>query len=163
MTLQAIINKHGDIAKDCRLESDYMRTPVLEGICKVVQDLQNIQLHELKQRHLKSFYSAVKDAECVNLNVNWLHQRLDELVLAVSSFKLKDSKRRRTQSLESIKKDLETKRVEMAAIQSNIQDLVVQLASETLDEEIMNSNPVTDIISTNFEFYERKCLTDGLL
>lgn len=164
MTLQAIINKHGDIAEDCRLESDYMRTPVLEGVCKVVQDLQNIQFRELKLHHLKSFYSAVKDAERVNLNVNWLHQRLDELVQAVNSINLKDSKQNRTQSLESIKKDLERKRVEMEEIQSKIQALEVQLASETLEEEIMNIITVTDITSTtNFEFFEHKCLTDGLL
>ena len=162
MTLQAIIKKHGDIAKDCQLESDYMRTPVLEGICKVVQDLQNIQFRELKQHHLKSFYSAVKDAERVNLNVNWLHQRLDELVHAVNSINLNDSKRRRNQSLESLKKALDSKRVEMEEIQTKIQELEVQLASETLEEEILNIT-VTDINTSNFESCEHKCLTDGLL
>lgn len=161
MTLQAIINKHGDIAKDCQLESDYMRTPVLEGICKVVQDLQNIQFTELKQHHLKSFYSAVKDAERVNLNVKWLHQRLDELVQAVNSMNLKDSKRKSMQRVESIKKALELNKVELEEIQSKIQELEGQLASETLEEEILNIT-VTDITS-KYEFFEHKCLTDGLL
>lgn len=160
-TLQAIVDKHGDIAKDCQLESDYMRTPVLEGICKVVQDLQSIQFSELKQQHLKSFYSAVKDAERVNLNVSWLHERLDQLVQAVNSFNLKDSKRKSMQRVESIKKALELKKVEMEEIQTKIQELEGQLASETLEEEILNIT-VTDITS-KYEFFEDKCLTDGLL
>ncbi|KAK9276727.1 hypothetical protein L1049_006263 [Liquidambar formosana] len=166
MTLQAIMNKHGDIAKDCNLQSNYMRTPILEGICRVVQDLQNIPFINLKEHHLQSFYSAINDAERVKLNVRWLRQRLDEIVEAVNAvahFKnVKDAKAKNMQQqMESIKRTLELKKVDMMEHQSAIQALEGQLASETLEIENLE-NSITDIKSKYSPFH-RKCLMDGLL
>ncbi|KAL6582684.1 hypothetical protein OROMI_004762 [Orobanche minor] len=63
----------------CLLESDCMKTLVLLGICKVVEDLQKKQLKDLDGNSLDSYYIAVRDAENFKVDVQWLHNRLDEI------------------------------------------------------------------------------------
>lgn len=61
-----------------------MKTLVLLGICKVVQDLQKIQLKDLDISSLDSYYTAVRDAENMKVNVQWLRSRLDEIKDAIN-------------------------------------------------------------------------------
>ncbi|KAK2989110.1 hypothetical protein RJ640_018899 [Escallonia rubra] len=119
---QAIISKHGDITKNCPLHSSFMRTSVLEGICKVVQELQRKELMELDNGQLYSYYEAVKDALTMNVNVSWLLLRLDQIHDAVKSFaeikKLVDEKTLRIKRIEQMKKDLECQKAELERLKS---------------------------------------------
>ncbi|XP_059276212.1 uncharacterized protein LOC132030548 isoform X3 [Lycium ferocissimum] len=111
-TFLAICDKHGDITKDCPMESGEMLTSVLEVICKVVQELQKKHLTEVDRNVLDSYYLVVKDAEKMKVNVNWLRTRLDEIRDAINCIvetkKLNDEKNRFAERIENEKKDLES-------------------------------------------------------
>lgn len=164
-TLNAIMNKHGDIAKDCQFQSSCMLTSVLENICGLVKDLQNIPFTNLKWDRLKSFYSVLEDAENVKLNVKWLRNRLDEILEAVISVKefknIRDAKAKKTQRMETIKKSLDLKKAELVNIQSAIQLLENQLSSEEMETEKLKGTLI-DLTSKCQQFHQ-KGLMDGLL
>uniref|UniRef100_A0A5B7BJX3 Phospholipase-like protein n=1 Tax=Davidia involucrata TaxID=16924 RepID=A0A5B7BJX3_DAVIN len=164
-TLQAIINKHGDIAKDCHLESGYMRASVLEGICKVVQELQRKELTELDSGRLYAYHSAVKDAEKMKLNVKWLHQRLNDICDALKSTghaeNLSDQKTKRLERIEYMKKDLQLNKIELEKLKSEIEAKENQLALETLEIEKLNST--IRGITSKFQQFQSNSLMDGLL
>ncbi|KAL2520693.1 uncharacterized protein Fot_24616 [Forsythia ovata] len=107
-TLNAINEKHGDITKDCSLESDRMKAVVLFAMCEVVQYLQKKQLKDLDGRMLESCYSAVRDAERMKMNVKWLRDRLDEIKEATESVggaqNLMDEKERLTENIDNKRK-----------------------------------------------------------
>lgn len=164
-TLNAIMNKHGDIAKDCQFQSSCMLTSVLENICGLVKDLQNIPFTNLRWDRLKSFYSVLEDAENVKLNVKWLRNRLDEILEAVISVKefknIRDAKAKKTQRMETIKKSLDLKKAELVNIQSAIQLLENQLSSEETETEKLKGTLI-DLTSKCHQFHQ-KGLMDGLL
>ncbi|PHT92427.1 hypothetical protein T459_00309 [Capsicum annuum] len=123
-TFLAIVKKHGDITKDCLLESGYMLTSVLEAICKVVQELQQKHLTQFNCDLLNSYYSVVRDTEKMKVNVNWLRTRLDEIKDAVNCIvetkNLDDEKNRLTKQIENEKKDLESMNAELEKLKSEI-------------------------------------------
>ncbi|PHT57900.1 hypothetical protein CQW23_00263 [Capsicum baccatum] len=139
-TFLAIVKKHGDITNDCPLESGYMLTSVLEAICKVVQELQQKQLTQFDCDLLSSYYSVVRDAEKMKVNVDWLRTRLDEIKDAVNCIvetkKLNDEKNRLAKQIENETKDLESMNAELEKLQSeierkqNLRDLDVLLTEE---------------------------------
>ncbi|KAL6543477.1 hypothetical protein OROHE_010099 [Orobanche hederae] len=45
----------------------------------MVEDLQKKQLKDLDGNSLDSYYTAVRDAENLKVDVEWLHNRLDEI------------------------------------------------------------------------------------
>ncbi|PHU28212.1 hypothetical protein BC332_00305 [Capsicum chinense] len=123
-TFLAIVKKHGDITKDCLLESGYMLTSVLEAICKVVQELQQKHLSQFNCDLLNSYYSVVRDTEKMKVNVNWLRTRLDEIKDAVNCIvetkNLDNEKNRLTKQIENEKKDLESMNAELEKLKSEI-------------------------------------------
>ncbi|KAM3343922.1 hypothetical protein P3S68_026012 [Capsicum galapagoense] len=139
-TFLAIVKKHGDITNDCPLESGYMLTSVLQAICKVVQELQQKQLTQFDCDLLSSYYSVVRDAEKMKVNVDWLRTRLDEIKDAVNCIvetkKLNDEKNRLAKQIENETKDLESMNAELEKLQSeierkqNLRDLDVLLTEE---------------------------------
>ncbi|KAA8522398.1 hypothetical protein F0562_013241 [Nyssa sinensis] len=164
-TLEAIINKHGDIAKDCPLKSGYMRTSLLEGVCNVVQELQRKEFTELDSSSLLSYYSALKDAQTMKLNVKWLHQRLDEIYYSVKSVvhakNLTDQKTIRMERIECMKKDLQLNKVELEKLKSEIEAKESQLALETMENLKLN-NAIRGMTS-KFQHFQNNSLMDGLL
>lgn len=171
-TLEAIMSKYGDIAKDCQLESNYMQTCILEGICRIVQKLEFLSFTHLKNDHLKSYYSTVEDALKMGLNVRWLHQRLEEIDLTVYSVKnlqfLREARREKTQMMDSIKISLAPKKAEIVKLQSEmeklrveIQELEDQLEVATLESEELTS-AISDIMSKCRRFHH-KSLIDELI
>ncbi|XP_059661771.1 uncharacterized protein LOC132307910 [Cornus florida] len=163
--LHAIIKKHGDIVKDCKLKSGYIRTCVLEAICKVVQELRRMELSELDSAHLHDYCCAVEDALTMKVDVNWLRERLDEIKLAVQSnveaMKLTDIqtmhmdlKAKRVEEIELMKKQLQN-------LESEIDAKECQLAVETLEVEKLNTS-IRSLSSVSQRF-DGKSLMDGLL
>ncbi|CAI9755442.1 unnamed protein product [Fraxinus pennsylvanica] len=127
LTLNSITEKHGDITKDCLLESDRMKTLVLFGICEVVQDLQKKQLKEIDVSMLESCYSAVQDAEKMKMNVKWLRNRLDEIkdatLSAGEALRLMDEKKRLMKSIENKRKDILLHKGELKRLNSEIEEM----------------------------------------
>lgn len=164
-TLKAINKKHGDITRDCSLESDCMKTLVLLGICKVVQDLQKKQLKDLDISSLDSYYTAVRDAENMKVNVQWLHSRLDEIKDAVKLTDegkgLVNERNRRLETIDRKKKELLLRKVELERLKSDVQDIEEQLAQEVVMVEELNKK-FSDQISKISQF-QHTYLMDGLI
>ncbi|OIT36265.1 PREDICTED: uncharacterized protein LOC109242257 [Nicotiana attenuata] len=135
-TFLAIQEKHGDITKDCPLESGQMLSSVLAVICKVVQELQKKHLTDVDCNLLNSYYLVVKDAEKMKVNVNWLRARLDEIKDAVNSIvetkNLNDEKNRLAELIENEKRNLVFMKTEWENLKVEIATKESQLNVETL-------------------------------
>ncbi|XP_057775803.1 uncharacterized protein LOC130994760 [Salvia miltiorrhiza] len=164
-TLEAINKKHGDITRGCLLESDCMKTVVLLGICKVVQDLQRKQLKDLDINGLNSYYTAVRDAENMKVNVQWLRSRLDEIgdacKLSDGAKRLMDERDRQVGNIDETKKKLSQRRVDLERLQSEVQGIEEQLVQELVLVEELNkkfSNQLSKISR-----FRHANLMDGLI
>lgn len=164
-TLKAVNKKHGDITEGCLLESDCMKTVVLLGISKVVQDLQKKQLKDLDFNSLDSYYTAVRDAENMKVNVQWLRSRLDEIRDACKFFDeakgLVDERDRRVGKIDETKKELSQRRVDLERLQSEVRDIEGKLAREVVMVEELNKK-YGDQMSKISQF-QRANLMDGLI
>lgn len=76
--LSAIIEKHGDIAQNCKLESDSMRSRYLECLCALMQELRSTPVGQLTKVKVKEMLAVLKDLESVNIEVAWLRSVLEE-------------------------------------------------------------------------------------
>ncbi|KAL0307429.1 UNVERIFIED_CONTAM: hypothetical protein Sangu_3032300 [Sesamum angustifolium] len=161
-TLKAINKNHGDITQDCSLKSDCMKTLVLLGICKVVQDLEKKQLKDIDISTLDSYYTAVRDAENMKVNVQWLHDRLDEIkdavILREEAKGMVDERNRRLASIDNRKKELLMRKVEVERLKSEIQDIEDQLAQEVFMVDELNRK-----IGAKTSEFRHTYLMDGLL
>lgn len=142
-TFLAIREKHGDITKDCPLESGQMLSSVLAVICKVVQELQKKRLTDVDRNVLNSYYLVVKDAEKMKVNVNWLRARLDEIKDAVNSIvetkNLNDEKNRLAELIENEKRNLVFMKTELENLKVEIATKESQLNVETLVNQELSS------------------------
>ncbi|XP_059661770.1 uncharacterized protein LOC132307909 [Cornus florida] len=156
--LHAIINRHGDIAKDCSLESGYMRTSALEGICKIVLELQRIRLTEFDSVRLSSYNSILKDADKMKIDVKWLQDRLDQIQEVVESNvevkKLIDLKTKRMEQVEGTKTELQN-------LLSEIEAKERQLEQQTLEIEELSDSIIGKIAVS--QRFQGMSLLDGLL
>ncbi|KAK6117075.1 hypothetical protein DH2020_049120 [Rehmannia glutinosa] len=154
-----------DETKDSLLESDCMKTLVLLGICKVVQDLQRKHLKDLDISTLDSYYTAVRDAENMKVNVQWLHNRLDEIKDAVKftaeAKVLVNEKNRRLEDIDSKKKELLLREGELERLKSEIRDVEEQVAREVVLVEELNKKIGAQ--TSRFSKFQHTQLMDGLI
>lgn len=159
--LKVINKKYGDIAKDCPWQS--IRSFLLEGICKVLQGLE-IPLQHLTPQDLKTYYSTVKEAQALGLNVKWLLERLEKVLEMIKCIKRckgsEDAKKKHTELLDSTKKTFEAKNAEKEKLEAEIQNMEDQLKSVTL--EVMMTKDTIKKIEERCKKYRNKCLMDDL-
>ncbi|KAJ4880037.1 hypothetical protein Rs2_37091 [Raphanus sativus] len=82
-TLQAIIDKHGDIAASSKLRSNVTRSYYLESLAAVVMELRTTGLRDLTKTRVAEMAAVVKDMESVKIDASWLRKAVDELGEAV--------------------------------------------------------------------------------
>ena len=116
-TLLAIIEKYGDIARNCRLESPKRINYLLEKVCTAAQDLQEIPFSNLKKHHLASVIDVIVLADAAKLDVEWLREHHDEvreiIVDNIPYYKnLKTDLANSTELLKSKKTSLDNKKLE---------------------------------------------------
>ncbi|CAE6150351.1 unnamed protein product [Arabidopsis arenosa] len=85
-TLQAIIDKHGDIAASSKLQAMATRSYYLESLAAVVMELKKTVLRDLTKTRVAEMAAVVKDMESVKINVSWLKTAVAELAEAVEYF-----------------------------------------------------------------------------
>lgn len=81
--LEAILSKHGDIAANCSFHSLQCRSSFLEIVCGIVQTLQTTEIKDLSEFQIKSMLSSIRDLESAQLEVGWVHQRLEKIIQAM--------------------------------------------------------------------------------
>ncbi|KAL8503371.1 hypothetical protein ACS0TY_022200 [Phlomoides rotata] len=164
-TIKAIEKMHGDITKNCLLESDCMKTLVLIGICQVVQDMQKKRLKDVDISSLESHYTAVRDAENMKVNVQWLRNRLDEIKDAVSlsseAIGIENERNGLLVTIDRKKSELLLRRVELERLKSEVEDIEEQIAREAVMVDELNKK-YGDSMSRISEF-QKMNLMDGLV
>ncbi|XP_030927570.1 uncharacterized protein LOC115953889 isoform X1 [Quercus lobata] len=134
-TLLAIIQKYGDIARNCRLESPKMINYLLERVCTAVHDLQEIPFINLKKHHLASVNDVIVLADAAKLDVEWLRDHNDEIreiiVDNIPYYKnLKTDLANSTELLKSKKSSLDNKNLERLKLQAELKMLECEIENE---------------------------------
>ncbi|KAK4428140.1 hypothetical protein Salat_1583000 [Sesamum alatum] len=107
-----------------------MKTLVLLGICKVVQELEKKQLKDIDVSTLDSYYTAVRDAKNMKVNVQWLHDRVAKGMV--------DERNRRLENIDNRKKEMSMRKVEVERLMSEIEGIEDQLAREVIMVDQLN-------------------------
>lgn len=85
-TLQAIMDKHGDIAASSKLQSTSTRSFYLESLAAAVTELKSTALRDLSKTRVAEIAAVVKDMDSVRIDVSWLKTAVEELAEAVECF-----------------------------------------------------------------------------
>ncbi|OIW00362.1 hypothetical protein TanjilG_05712 [Lupinus angustifolius] len=111
--VKQIISKHGDIFKNCTVVTTKYRSKLLEMICNIIIDLQERKISETNEDHLQDIVLLLDDMKNKNVDVEWLHQRLVEILQAREVLKqtsmLKEKKEFSRQNVENAEKELKEK------------------------------------------------------
>lgn len=156
--VRAILARHGDIAKDCTLESPRTRSVFLEMVCGISRKLEKIRFVDITTSEVNALLQDIYDLEHLKIDVQWLHQRMDEISQAKHLLRsYSDLKKENARNLELI----ERKEEELAVLQQKILLAEDELAAMKIKAEESNKK-VTDIKEKTVAFYQ-KSLMHGLL
>ncbi|CAL8177249.1 unnamed protein product [Prunus armeniaca] len=155
--LQSIVDKYGDIAASCQLESIVIRSYYLECVCYVVQELKRTSIKQLTKPKVKEMLSMLKDVESSGMDVGWLRLIINkcaeatELVSQHRAFET--AKANCDRDIESTKKELESqmevlaqKEKEVAETRAHLREL--ELKSSALSETVSNMKSKVDNLQT---------------
>lgn len=85
--LRKIIGKRGDIAKNCTSELVRCRSTLLEVICEIISELEKKNVTNIKETYLTEKIAEVDQIKKLNVEVDWLHARLTEILEVRGIFK----------------------------------------------------------------------------
>lgn len=118
--LQSIIDKHGDIAEKCRLESASMRSRYLECLCALMQELGSTPVSQLTEQKVKEMLAVIKDLESVNIDVAWLRSVLEEFARYQENADAE--KEKQEESLRSKKQEVEIHEEDLARMEEEVRE-----------------------------------------
>ncbi|KAL4607377.1 hypothetical protein ACB092_09G169300 [Castanea dentata] len=159
-TLLAIIEKYGDITRNCTLESPKMINYLLEKVCTAVLDLQKIPFSKLKKHHLASVKDVIVLADAARLDVEWLcdhHDEIREIIVGnIPYYKdLKTDLANSTELLKLKKTSLDNKKLERLKLQAELRMLECEIENEECQ--------LQRITKTVEELKEEKCKVQSKL
>ncbi|OMO84516.1 Phospholipase-like protein [Corchorus olitorius] len=110
--LRKVIEKHGDIAMNCIMKSEWNRSRLLEKVCEIVQTLQTTKLLHITDVEVMNMLRDVIDLGSAKVNVGWLEQNLENILevkeLVNQSSQLKECKERNLKIIEESRKILKS-------------------------------------------------------
>ncbi|XVF59694.1 hypothetical protein PTKIN_Ptkin07bG0296600 [Pterospermum kingtungense] len=110
LILRKVMEKHGDIAANCIMVMVENRSFFLEKLCEIIQTLQTTKFVDVKQSAVKKMLALVADLGRINLDVEWLQKRLEEILEAIEFIKqsscFKESMERNAQTIQKSKRAL---------------------------------------------------------
>lgn len=123
--LSAIIEKHGDIAQNCKLESDSMRSRYLECLCSLMQELRSTPVGQLTKVKVKEMLAVLKDLESVNIEVAWLRSVLEEF--AQSQENTESEKERYDGLVKAQRDELEAREADLVRMEEEVAEAKLQI------------------------------------
>ncbi|XP_056683933.1 uncharacterized protein [Spinacia oleracea] len=159
--LKKILEKHGDIASNCRI---LPKVP-LENICKVVQELESVRLRGLRSHHVNHLKSVLQLADAVGIDVEWLRKRCE--VLEKFTCQLSDYPTLKS-NLDQAVKDVQHKEEMLSSKRTMVENLIAEIKSEEKEFEALKEYKykldcaVQSINSICTSFHD-KSVVDGLL
>ncbi|CAH8296940.1 unnamed protein product [Eruca vesicaria subsp. sativa] len=160
--LQSIINKYGDIATNCRLESASMRSRYLDCLCSLMQELGSTPVAQLTELKVKEMLAVIKDLESVNIDVGWLRSVLEEFARYQENADAE--KERQEKSVRSKKQELEIHEADLAKIEEEARE--VRLRVEVMKAELAELETERlrkDEMGFKFEIFKGRSFLDELL
>ncbi|XP_025885989.2 uncharacterized protein [Solanum lycopersicum] len=137
--LQKIFLKHGDIAMNSSLSPVTFSSSLLEFVCNIYKKLEATDFLSITSAELQSMIAEVKDLESVNVDVGWLHRRLNDISQAKQLVQdnciLNEAKTRYLVVMERNKKELEGLKEELATLQERIHKKEVELGIAHYENE----------------------------
>lgn len=125
--LRKIISKHGDIAKNCTEVSVKYRSMLLEIICVIISELDKKDVTKVKENVLRSKIGLVNGIKSMEMEVEWLHMRLVEILEARKILELfdtlkdkKDNNRKLIEMAENTLEECEAEKKEVLEMRSAI-------------------------------------------
>ena len=170
--LQSIISRYGDIAANCKLESNSMRAYYLECLCSVVQELQSTSLMQMTKAKVKEMMAVLKDVESAQIDVDWLRNILNEISEAIEfgtqHQTIDAAKANCVNLLESTKKELESQMNELALKEKEVAGLKESVAKTKahLSDLELESNRLEQFIQatqSKVTKFSQKSLADEIL
>ncbi|CAA7016585.1 unnamed protein product [Microthlaspi erraticum] len=116
--LSAIMEKHGDIAQNCKLESDSMRSRYLECLCSLMQELRSTPVGQLTKVKVKEMLAVLKDLESVNIEVAWLRSVLEDF--ARSQEDVEAERDRQEGLLKGKREELEAREADLVRMEEEV-------------------------------------------
>lgn len=160
--LRSIIDKHGDIAANCRLESASMRSRYLECLCSLMQELGSTPVGQLTELKVKEMVAVLKDLESVNIDVGWMRLVLEEFA---QYQKNTDSEKERQEGLlKSKKQEMEIQEADLARIEKEVAE--ARLKVEVMKAELAKLETERlrmEEMGFKLEKYKGKSFLDELL
>ncbi|KAI7746849.1 hypothetical protein M8C21_016306, partial [Ambrosia artemisiifolia] len=112
--LEAVFNKHGDIAANCIFEKNSVTSSVLEVVCEAVQRIQTSNF----TKYIEEIECHVSDAETANIDVTWLRAHFNKKMEVLKKSDLLMEAKRTTLSVkEAAQLDLKESAAEIVAAQ----------------------------------------------
>ncbi|CAH8387403.1 unnamed protein product [Eruca vesicaria subsp. sativa] len=143
--LSSIIENHGDIAQNCKLESGSMRSRYLECLCSLMLELKSTPVGKLTKVKVKEMLAVLKDLESVNIEVAWLHSILEEF--ARSQEDVESEKEKQKGLLKAKREELEAQEAGLVRLEEEVAEarvriegtraMMVQMESEWMRMEKM--------------------------
>ncbi|GAV68998.1 PEARLI-4 domain-containing protein [Cephalotus follicularis] len=170
--LQSIIDKYGDIAANCKLESVSMRSSYLECLCSVVQELQCTPLTQLTKAKVREMLAVLKDVESAQIDVRWLRSVLNDVFETIDFIgqhqTIEAAKANCDFLLESTKKKLELQMDDLARKEKAVAEakqLIEETKVQMSELELEHSRWDKAILSirSKMEEFQGKSSADGLL
>ncbi|EOA30811.1 hypothetical protein CARUB_v10013955mg [Capsella rubella] len=118
--LRSILDKHGDIAANCRLESASMRSRYLECLCSLMQELRSTPVGQLTELKVKEMLAVLKDLESVNIDVGWMRSVLEEFSQYQEN--TDSEKERQVGLVRSKKQEMEIQEADLARIEKEVSE-----------------------------------------
>lgn len=141
--LEAIFEKHGDIASDCVIKTASVRESILEVVCEVVKQIQTNDFATLIS-DMDEIEMQVLDAEATNMKVVWLRAHLEAIhkrnAAQKKSTLIVKTKAKTSLVKRAAKTDLEERRMELLTAQERFEKAIKCLKVLDLVEMKLNDN-----------------------
>ncbi|OMO65712.1 Phospholipase-like protein [Corchorus olitorius] len=146
--LRKIIEKRGDIAKNCMARFVEFRSYYLEKICDIVQRLQTTNLSQITKIEVKTMLTCVNDLWEYNLNVGWLQKRLKEVLEAIDLIQRASQCKQKNEESKKALKSYEASILEYEAKLQNLKEkacLEKENINATEDEYIRIKQGISEL------------------
>ena len=166
--LRNVMEKHGDIAMNCIVKTVESRSFFLEKICEIIQTLQTKKFVDITQTEVKKMHALVGDLGRVNLDVGWLHKRLEEILEAIEMIKqsaqFKENRERNAEIIQESKRALESYKARILVHEAQIQALKekASLEKEKMDAAQAKDRSATQRVS-NMKLKVKRFIKESLL
>lgn len=162
MILSSIIEKHGDIAANCKLESDSMRSRYLECLCSLMQELRSTPVGQLTKVKVREMLAVLKDLESVNIEVAWLRSVLEEFARSQEDVETEKERQEglvkaKREELEAREADLVRMEEEMAEARLRIEEMRARMVEMEAERSRMEK------MGYKMEKFKGKSFIDELL